>query len=96
MSLKDELATITRSALEEKALTFAINIQSELKKVATEGACELFISINQENKKWAQSTEFLKMVGDLLEGINIEVVEERSALFPSYSIFNSKFIRLSW
>ena len=94
MNFVEELKTSSKKVIEDTALTVSINIQPKLKEFAEKGQTECFMDISNDRAGILLNDEFIKLLSELLDGINVEIVERSfSPLFPS---LKRKDIRFSW
>ena len=94
MSFVQELKQASKKAIEDTALTVSINIQPKLKEYAEKGETECFMDIPSEYKGVIMNDEFIELLKELLDGVNVEIIERStSSFFPS---FKRKDIRFSW
>lgn len=94
MNFAEELKTNSKKVIEDTALTVSINIQPKLREYAEKGQTECFMNVTDEHVGIMLTDEFIKLLKELLDGVNVEIVERSaSLLFPSFKI---KKIRFSW
>lgn len=94
MSFVEELRASKQKAIEDTALTVSINIQPKLKEFAEKGQSECFMNIPNEQAELLLDDEFIKLLSELLDGINVEVVERNISSW--FSSIKRKDIRFSW
>lgn len=94
MSFIEELKNASQKVIEDTALTVSINIQPKLKKLAEKGYKEGYMDLDKDQAAIMLSEEFIKLMRELLDGIQIEIVEKPvSVLFPE---LKRKLLRFSW
>lgn len=94
MSFAQELKSASKKVIEDHALTTSIKIQSKLKEFAMKGHTECFMEIPNEYADIILNADYIDLLKDLLDGVNVEVVERSiSPLLPS---FLKKEVRFSW
>ena len=94
MNFKEELRIASQKAIEDAALAVSIEIQPTLKEYAVNGQAYCFMDIPNDQMGLMLNEAFIKLLKDLLDGVQVEVVERNlSVLFPS---LKRKFIKFSW